>query len=76
MLKDVTWVDDVTCEYCEIVSGLLFGILCRITQAKKILIISPKRLIIINPVEDSNEQYIHKPKEKVLDVDHPESVSS
>ena len=78
MLNYVTWVDDVTCQYAQIVGiDILAGcFLFHITQAKKIAIYPAKKLIVINPVEDSDDQYLRIEKDKVPNVNSPEPVSS
>lgn len=58
-VKQVVWVDDVTREYCCYVQPFLIVndvVQREVIRAKRILIVTSARLVIINPIEEQDDE--------------------
>jgi len=82
-VRDVQWLDDETNEVALIIglSPRLGGFLVQIKKVKKIAIYVDRKLVIINPIEDSDEKYVRvtlatKQAPESTNVDSPKPVSA
>lgn len=66
VLRNVVWVDDETCQWCQYddpprVVGL--DVASTVHQADRIVIDPSRRLIVIDPVEDAEDEQIERPQQ-------------
>lgn len=66
MLNMVAWVDDVLCQWAEVLKPIQVcngSVLTKTYQAKKILILWDQCFVIINPVDDTDDIQTAETKE-------------